>query len=254
MKKRWFECAALGCLKRKYMRGPFTDDGQTWLCVAHFRRSLPLCKKRICQAPALFRDRLCLYHHALRVGTVTSVSHELHSLPCSIQPCENKIICAGFRRVTHREDRICGFHRNRKNQGFSGPLNSPKKENIKGPNNPRWNGGVSEYPNHSFFKKQRLRKLLMVGYKCEMCKKGCRLSAHHKNRDKSDHRLVNLEILHHRCHFKYHKGFPHKSKYRTLYGKILAELAKDFNVSPGTIVEWHETGHKNLVSILKIKD
>jgi len=44
--------------------------------------------------------------------------------------------------------------------------------------------------------------------KCERCKHDgsqSRLGVHHRNRDKHDHRLENLEVLCHRCHMQEHR-------------------------------------------------
>lgn len=236
--KKWFECAALGCSKKRFMRKPFTDSGRTWLCGIHFRRSLPICKEERCQSPCLHWDGFCGYHHAITIGAVIFKSHSPHFLPCSIQLCENRIICKGRRTTPHRRDRVCLFHKNRITKGFLRPLNHPKID-MKGPGNPRWKGGISQYPNHSLFKKQRLIKLGIVGYKCELCRKGGKLQAHHVNRDKSDHRLENLKIVHARCHGKLHRGRKNNpirtSNLIRKYGRTLKRWSLETGLTRSTI-------------------
>lgn len=78
---------------------------------------------------------------------------------------------------------------------------------MKGAHNPSWKGGKI-----SLFKAAKA-KLLAKIKKCQRCKatpdptgapvvRG--LHVHHKNRDKMDNRLSNLEVLCHRCHLVEH--------------------------------------------------
>jgi len=47
----------------------------------------------------------------------------------------------------------------------------------------------------------------------EDCNWGDSLNVHHANRDKQDHRLINLAPTHHSCHARYHaKRRPHRGK------------------------------------------
>jgi 5-methylcytosine-specific restriction endonuclease McrA len=75
-----------------------------------------------------------------------------------------------------------------------------------GKNNGNWNGGVSEYPNHYYLKKQRLVKLNNIGFVCEKCKIKKAKEIHHKDRNKSNHKLNNLMALCVPCHLKIHAG------------------------------------------------
>lgn len=114
------------------------------------------------------------------------------------------------------------------------------RPSMRGAKNPRWNGGVSEYPNHYLFKKSRLVILKQVNYRCGCGKKAALV--HHINKNKSDHSLENLEAVCIECHHQRHcslshphpaphKSERHTSKYVRLYGKTLKELAKERGVS-----------------------
>jgi len=59
---------------------------------------------------------------------------------------------------------------------------------------------------HGLSAKSAARLARRIGH-CERCNHDgseSRLRVHHKNRDKHDHRLENLEILCHRCHMQEH--------------------------------------------------
>jgi 5-methylcytosine-specific restriction endonuclease McrA len=101
---------------------------------------------------------------------------------------------------------------------------------MAGKNNPRWGGGVSPYPNHSLMKKNRLIVLINNPI-CEICGKTQAQQIHHKNRDRSDHRLSNLMGVCCSCH----SGLGHKGKYQKLYGKNRIEIAKILNTYPGWV-------------------
>ena len=103
-------------------------------------------------------------------------------------------------------------------------------EAHKGSKNPRWNGGVSQYPNHCELKKNRIKALNIKNYKCEDCGEPAKYT-HHKNRDKSDHSIENLKVLCRKCHSKYHNN----SKYFRLYGMTITEISSKTNLSRSTI-------------------
>ena len=71
------------------------------------------------------------------------------------------------------------------------------REAIKGENNVRWSGGTnSYYKNHYQLKLNRKEKLKQVNNKCEKCGDDkSKLYANHKNGNKNDHIISNLEIL-----------------------------------------------------------
>jgi hypothetical protein len=76
---------------------------------------------------------------------------------------------------------------------------------LRGANNPRWNGGASEYPDHYLFKANRILVLRDVNGKCQKCG-GAAQQVHHINHDKSDHRVENLMALCTQCHALFHLG------------------------------------------------
>ena len=77
--------------------------------------------------------------------------------------------------------------------------------NISGSLNPNWHGGVAEYHNHAFFKKQRLI-ILISNPKCEVCRIKKATIVHHKDETKSNHELSNLIAVCRKCHInKFHK-------------------------------------------------
>ena len=76
-----------------------------------------------------------------------------------------------------------------------------------GPNNPRWNGGTSEYPDHYLFKKNRVIVLRKSGGLCSAC--GARADCvHHIDGDKKNHNIKNLSALCDQCHWKEHGRNP----------------------------------------------
>jgi hypothetical protein len=111
---------------------------------------------------------------------------------------------------------------------------------MKGVNNPRWNGGTSQYPNHGDLKRARLRKLESVNYTCEVCGEFT-IYVHHKDGKKDNHSDSNLYAACRECHTKLiHKGRKNsKSKFRTLYGATIQEIAKSLKVSPMTVYSLH---------------
>jgi hypothetical protein len=129
--------------------------------------------------------------------------------------------------------------------------NVKKKSNphLIGQKNYRWNGGKSDYPNHYQLKLNRLEKLRQTNGKCEICHQDGN-EIHHKDCDKSNHNISNLVVLckkHHvmidkkgiigRKHKKHKKHIFLTSKYQRMFGKTLAELAKENNCSPTKVLK-----------------
>jgi hypothetical protein len=67
-------------------------------------------------------------------------------------------------------------------------------------NNCNWRGGVADYPNHYFFKKQRLIVLKSANYSCTKCGGKEKLVVHHKDFTKNYNELNNLLVLCFSCH------------------------------------------------------
>ena len=79
-----------------------------------------------------------------------------------------------------------------------------KQMGAKGSKNPRWNGGVSQYPNHYELKKNRLIVLNLRKWKCEICGEKAQ-QTHHKDGNKANHSLSNLQAVCKKCHQLIHK-------------------------------------------------
>jgi IS30 family transposase len=109
-----------------------------------------------------------------------------------------------------------------------------------GERNPRWNGGTSQYPNHAEFKRKR-KEILQQQDKCVFCG-GKAEQIHHLDGSKDNHSLENLVPVCTKCHLQLHSkirnGQKGKTKYKNIYGFNLDELAKGFNVSHSTIINW----------------
>lgn len=84
-------------------------------------------------------------------------------------------------------------------------------ESMMGENNPRWNGGTSEYPDHYTFKLARRVCLEKCGGICAACPAPA-TTVHHKDGDKANHALSNLVALCSKCHFRIHAGRQNKPR------------------------------------------
>ena len=61
--------------------------------------------------------------------------------------------------------------------------------------NPRWNGGISIY------------RRVIKSNKCSMCELKRTLIVHHKNKNRYDNSLSNLQVICYKCHYKVHNGY-----------------------------------------------
>lgn len=107
---------------------------------------------------------------------------------------------------------------------------------MKGPSNPNWNGGSSEYPNHAEFKRVRLQVLIEEHFTCHYCGKATN-QVHHKDLSKDNHKRENLTACCQSCNLK--RG---TSKYKRLYGKTAKELGNQLNCSQAKIYYLHKDG------------
>ncbi|NLV18380.1 MAG: hypothetical protein GXY51_02695 [Bacteroidetes bacterium] len=119
-----------------------------------------------------------------------------------------------------------------------------RRKAMIGENNPRWNGGTSQYPNHADFKRARIEVLKRTKGKCEICGEPAMI-VHHIDGNKNNHELNNLLAVCRKCHEPLHntdgeentiKGRP--TKYKLIYGKDIKELANIFGVTKATIYGW----------------
>ena len=112
--------------------------------------------------------------------------------------------------------------------------------NIIGERNPRWNGGVSEYPNHIKMKRNRLIKLKEADCKCEVCGKEAFI-VHHLDESKDNHEIDNLAILCKRCHLILHANFR-STKYSRLYGMTMKQMVERYGGSLSKYWHLHKRG------------
>jgi len=96
----------------------------------------------------------------------------------------------------------------------------------KGERNGRWNGGNSEYPNHSKMKRIRKEVLKEANNVCHFCG-GFANEVHHKDRSKNNHSKENFVASCHGCNHLKENTNPMKSKFRRLYGFTAKELVAE---------------------------
>ena len=186
-----------------------------------------------------YAKHYCMKHYA---ALVERSGYKLHK--CSVVSCNYK---------THNL-KYCNFHSKRNSKHRS--LDLTKKYTLRGNKNPRWNGGVSEYPNHYLMKKNRLIKLQQTKCKCETCGRRANL-IHHKDGSVDNHSIDNLIVLCHVCHSIIHmrRGNTngHTTKFIRKYGMTLKEMGQKFGKSwskyyymhkKGTLSNWLDTNSK----------
>lgn len=117
-------------------------------------------------------------------------------------------------------------------------------ESKKGENNPRWNGGNSEYPNHAELKRARIEVLKKSKGKCEICGKLAKI-IHHIDGNKDNQSIDNLMALCRNCHIPLHcdddpkvSNMGRPLKYSLICNMSVKEISKIFHVSTGTIYNW----------------
>lgn len=114
-------------------------------------------------------------------------------LKCLIQDCDGKYFSVGYCQKHYR--------RMKNNRLMVDSRIDSDRSNywMEGPNNPNWNGGVSQYQHHGVLKKVRIKKLESVNYKCQACGAEA-VQIHHIDRTKSNHDISNLMALCTYCH------------------------------------------------------
>jgi len=121
------------------------------------------------------------------------------------------------------------------------------KKRMTGKNNPRWNNGASEYPNHIELKRKRIEVLKKSKGKCEICGKLANI-VHHIDGDKGNHSTDNLIPLCKQCHWALHgQEYGDRSgtsKYFRKYGLTLKQISIKLNVSIPTIYNWLKNPNK----------
>jgi hypothetical protein len=157
-----------------------------------------------------------------------------------------------------------GKYYSRKYHGL--PINNLEKDlrldRMIGKNNPRWNNGCSEYPNHALMKKNRLIKLQETRRICEICgKEG--MTIHHKDGLKANHQINNLIVVCLKCHgFLHNKGPLQKkrmTKWKRYFGMSIDDVAKKLKKTPAQVMyiiysRCSPNGAKNIKRKLKELD
>jgi 5-methylcytosine-specific restriction endonuclease McrA len=159
MKNTTRKCSIEGCGTKHYARG---------YCNTHYLqyRDMPKCTVEDCNNKQ-YAKGYCKNHHSLSTRNGLPIYKRDFVLECSVEGCEEK--------AAHTTG-LCRFHSERRKNGIK--LDRPK--GIAGSLNPRWNGGVSDYPNHYKLKKNRLIALERDNYICQYCG-GEATQAHHKD-------------------------------------------------------------------------
>lgn len=116
-----------------------------------------------------------------------------------------------------------------------------------GEKNPRWNGGVSEYPNHIKLKKMRIKVLKKAKGKCEICDNQANI-VHHIDGDKGNHSIINLIPLCNPCHQALHKKeygeMGNRSKYFIKYGMSLYQIGEKLHMSYDSVWQYLNNPNK----------
>lgn len=81
-----------------------------------------------------------------------------------------------------------------------------QRERMLGAKNPRWNGGISMYPDHAKFKRQRAIVLQQAKGQCELCGR-LAVEVHHIDENKANHALDNLLAVCKICHGQLHTSY-----------------------------------------------
>ena len=79
-----------------------------------------------------------------------------------------------------------------------------RRVSMMGKNNPKWKGGMSQYPDHGLMKMNRELILSLVHGQCERCGLPAEV-IHHLDGSYDNHDIANLEALCLKCHLAIHK-------------------------------------------------
>ena len=221
------------------------------------------CKIRNCGREARAKN-LCSNHYSQKlkygaIGKRAPHPWKRSNKRCSIPNCGREHYAKNYCRKHYNALITRGGYRRHlcKAQGCSfmatGPLKycQRHRERIKsklsldlsikcyptGSRNVNWKGGISEYPNHSLMKKNRLI-ILIHNPKCEYCGRPA-TEVHHKDGSKINHSLSNLMAVCHKCH---PRSKVHDSFYRRRYGMTLAEMGKGLGYSATRIRDFDHQG------------
>lgn len=242
------KCKIAGCNKTAYARGycqmhyhrvrrgskdmrPEKLSSLRWLKDDPRRKGN--CSLEDCNKPN-YAKGLCRKHYNLnKRNGFPGYKIRLGKPPCGVSGCNKE----------SRSKGLCELHYHRSKRGTD--LSMPKRETLKGENNPNWKGGVFQYKNHYEMKKARLVVLELDGYKCFYCgKKADRI--HHIDGSKDNHNLHNLVSACAKCNAGNRTRF--NTNYRGMYGMFAAEIQRNFGLSKNEVRFYHENRQlKNLI-------
>lgn len=183
------------------------------------------CKDEKCKGQH-YAKGLCQKHYIKKMYLLANPDRaRLGEKICEAENCTKSILSTSI---------FCAKHNERFKAGNTLDLSIKLKKGAPtGKDNHWWKGGVSDYPNHGLLKKQRLKKLESVNYKCEECGKQAVLT-HHLDKTKTNHALENLKALCNKCHISiYHKG--ESGRHSLVDGYTLKELSDKIGCSIGPI-------------------
>ena len=186
-----------------------------------------ICKAKNCNKK-LYAKGYCRTHYARlqRNGSLKRTSCINHGKICKAPNCVRSAYVSGY----------CSLHYYR----WQKHKNLKKPSNL-GKNNSNWQGGTSEYPNHTLMKKNRL-VILIHNPNCEICGKKA-TQIHHKDFSKTNHQLNNLQALCRKCHYWIHSDRRNStSKYLRKYGITLREMVNRYGWNCSRYMTLHKRG------------
>jgi hypothetical protein len=182
----------------------------------------PICTVEHCKNNQ-YAKGLCTTHYNAKIsGKVVDVAKYRHKT-CKFENCKKSGrydgLCLTHKKIFERTGRLSGTR--------------------KGEYNHFWRGGVSEYKNHSLFKRNGKYVMDKNNHVCSSCG-GAAKVVHHLDGTKTNHEIENLVPLCHSCHAKMHK--KKTSKFKRSHGLTLELIAELRGVKASTILNWIKNG------------
>ncbi len=189
---------------------------------------VPKCHKKY------YAKSYCRKHYSLfsRTGSAVRITLLNKGKTCRILRCTEPADTKGLCITHYNRFKSHGSFEKRKNFFITNP--------PRGKKNVNWKGGVSMYASHYHLKKNRLKKLKKVGWKCEICEEPARRVVR-KDNTQNNHSVGNLKALCTKCFYARNKGMKHKtSKYLQLYGMTLKEMSEKFGYEETFYASLHQ--------------
>jgi len=195
---------------------------------------------------ALWVCRRC-YEMARQKGTIVPSLQ----LRCFVPGCDNIYTLGSNNGLDSFTYKLCKKHRikacilrgKKRVVTLKELADKPPGWHHSGEKNHNWQGGVFPYTEHRAYQKKRKALLEKYDYKCQLCG-GHAVTVRRINKDPTDQRMKNLQVICHGCLTKtaVRRNAGYMTKYRRIYGKSKDEMAKENNVSVGTIRNWFVLG------------